>query len=59
MQVQDVVEACSLKKDYSKNCIRQVEKVNPHIKVTCVSQDNECKNPLINRSYLQVSVVIN
>ena len=37
MQVQDVVEACSLKKDYSKNCIKQVEEVNSHIKISCVS----------------------
>ena len=55
MQVQDVVEACSLKNDYSTSCIKQVEKVNPHVKITCVSEKHKCKSPLINRSYLQVS----
>gem|GEM_PF-5467950 len=55
MQVQDITEVCSLKKDYSLNCIKQLEEINPHIKIKCVSVKKECKNPLINRDYIQVT----
>ena len=58
MQVQDIVEACSLKKDYTENCIKQVEEVNPHIKISCISFSKsikKCFNPLIDRDYIQVS----
>ena len=55
MQLQDIVEVCSLKKDYSRECIKQVEEVNPHIKITCVSFTGECSKPVVKRSYVQVT----
>lgn len=59
IQVQDIVEVCSKKYDYSKECIENIEKVNAHIKVICVSENiGECKNPIIQRDYLEVSVIL-
>ena len=61
MQVQDVVEVCSLKKDYSKQCIEKLSQLNPRIKVTCVSfnpKKEKCESSVINRSYIEVSAIL-
>lgn len=59
MQVQDIVEVCSKQFNYSRDCIEKVELVNQHIDVTCVSKiKGVCKNPIVQRDYLEISVTI-